>query len=296
MSSPTFALLRRAYCEWSSHNSLRLAAAMAFYTMLSLAPMLVVALTVLSVVVKHDVQGKIQDRANFVLGNAGGEVAGEILAAITRQGAHGVIATIISFVVALASGSSLFVNMQEAMNDIWDVRPRRDAGLKAFLWPRLISVVVLFAAGAMLLASFAASWALTVVTQHLPAWLSWASFVGEIALSVAIAGLLFACAYKLLPSVEVKWTDVWLGAAMSAVLFVAGKYALVLYFRFVSIRPFGAAGSLAALLIWVYLSSAIIFFGTAFTRAFAERNGKRVPPDKFGVKYMTERHSTCETA
>jgi len=295
MPSSTVSLLKRTYCEWSNHNSMRLAAAMAFYTMMSLAPLLVIALTILSFIYSGDVaQQNIKDRATLMLGSQGGDAVGQMLAAMTKHASHGIVATIVSFVVALVSGSSLFVNMQDAMNTIWDVKPRSNVSWKALIWPRLLSVVALFGAGAVLLASLVVSTALTVIIRHLPTWLSWASVVGEILISVLVIGLLFAAVYKILPNVQVQWKDVWIGAALGAALFVAGKYGLALYFRFASTKPYGAAGSLAAALIWVYYSSAIIFFGAAFTRAYAERNGKRVPPDKFGAKFMTENQSDCQ--
>src|SRR5665213_692393 len=125
MPSSTVSLLKRTYCEWSNHNSMRLAAAMAFYTMMSLAPLLVIALTILSFIYSGDVaQQNIKDRATLMLGSQGGDAVGQMLAAMTKHASHGIVATIVSFVVALVSGSSLFVNMQDAMNTIWDVKPR----------------------------------------------------------------------------------------------------------------------------------------------------------------------------
>ena len=150
-----------------------LAAAMAFYTMLALAPLLVVALQILSFIYNTDVaQHHIVDRATVILGDPGGVAVGQILTALSQNPTHGLFATTVSFIVALVSGSSLFVNLQEAMNTIWDVKPRSGRSVKAVIWPRLVSVVVLFGAAGVLLASLVVSTTLTIVVRHLPTWLS----------------------------------------------------------------------------------------------------------------------------
>ncbi|HZL38625.1 MAG TPA: YihY/virulence factor BrkB family protein [Tepidisphaeraceae bacterium] len=284
------AILKRTYTEWSSHNALRLAAAMALYVMMALAPLLVVALTVFSFMAggKAGAQAKIQDRAAMLVGADGGKAISQMLTVSSAHGKGGVIAAIIGFVIALVSATGLFISLQDAINTIWDVKPKPDAGWKAMVRARVVSLVVMAAACIILLASFVASAALSIIIKHLPGWLSWASFMGDIIVSLGVVTAIFAMVYKFLPDVKLNWKDVWLGAAITAALFVAGKYGLTLYFKYASVAsPYGAAGSLAALLIWIYYSAAIAFFGAEFTRVYAESSGTPIEPDEYAVKLST---------
>lgn len=278
-------LLKRTYTEWSSHNALRLAAAMALYVMMSLAPLLVVALTVFTFIYHDKAPEKIQSHAGMLLGNQGGGAIADMIKHCAQHGKGGVVAAIISFIIALISASGLFVSLQEAINTIWDVKPRPDAGWRVMVRSRLVSILVIFGSGIILLASFVVSAALSIIVHHLPSWLSWLSFLGDVVVSLAIITAIFAMVYKFLPDVKLDWKDVWLGAAITAALFVIGKYGLTIYFKYASVAsPYGAAGSLAALLIWIYYSAAIVFFGAEFTRVYAESTGKEIKPDKYAVK------------
>ncbi len=288
MAESTLSVLKRTYTEWSSHNAMHLAAAMAFYTMMSLAPLLVVALTALTFIYKDKAQSTIQNRAALLVGNNGAGAITEMLQASAQHPSSGIRATIISFVIALVSASGLFASLQDAINTIWDVKPKPDAGWKAMASSRLFSMLILAGSGLVLAASLIVSTVLTVIVKHLPAWLSWLSFAGDVVVSFLVIGLIFALIFKYLPDVIIDWKDVWIGAAITGGLFLVGKYGLTLYFRFASVAPFGAAGSLAALLIFVYYSAALLFFGAEFTRVFAESRGHPVEPDHFAVKLSTE--------
>ena len=287
MQESKIGLLKKTYTEWSSHNALRLAAAMALYVMMALAPLLVVALTILTLT--H--QGKAADlsaQATKYVGQQGAEAINQILSTSTQQKKGGLIAAIVGFVIALISASGLFVSLQDAINTIWDVKPKPDAGWRAMVWSRLISVGVIFAAGAILLASFVVSAVLSIIVRQLPGWLSWVSIIGDIVISLGVITALFAMIYKFLPDVKIDWKDVWLGGALTAVIFVVGKYGLTLYFKYAAVAsPYGTAGSLAALLIWIYYSAAIVFFGAEFTRVYTESRGKEIVPDKFAMKLST---------
>ena len=288
MKSSFVSIIKRTYTEWSSHNAMRLAAAMAFYTMMSLSPLLVVALTVLTFFYRGSASGKILDRANMLVGEQGGQAVGQMLDVASKHHSGGLTAAVLSFAIALVSASGLFISLQDAINTIWDVKLRPDAGWRAVVWSRLVSVGILFCAGLVLVASLIASTVLAAIVHRLPSWLSWVSMLGEILVSFGVITLLFAIIFKFLPDVKIDWKDVWLGSALTAFLFLAGKYGLTLYFHFASVNgPFGAAGSLAALLIWVYYSATLIFFGAEFTRVFADLTGKPVEPNAYAMNLET---------
>jgi membrane protein len=275
-------LIKQTYAVWSGHNAMRLAASLAFYTMMSLAPLLVVALTVLSFIYGPHAQEKLQGQAGTMAGPEGGGAIAQMLQKASQG--HGGLAAIIGFVIALISGSGLFVSLQDALNTIWDVKPRPEAGWKVMLRSRLVSAIMVFVALVLLLASFAVSAGLSIVVKHMGPLASTLSYVADLVVSMGVITCLFALTYKYLPDVKIAWSDVWPGAVLTAALFIIGKYALTAYFRFASVAsPYGAAGSLAALLIWVYYSSMLIFFGASFTRVYAQRSGKPIEPSALAV-------------
>ncbi|MDB5333646.1 MAG: putative rane protein, partial [Phycisphaerales bacterium] len=281
-------LVKQTYAIWSSHNAMRLAASLAFYTMMSLAPLLVVALTILSFVYGPHARERLQGQAGSFVGSEGGAAIAQMLQKAS-QGHQGIVAAVISFVIALISGSGLFVSLQDALNTIWDLRARPDAGWKAMLVNRLTSAAMVFVALLLLVASFAVTAVLDSVVKRLGPFASVLTHVGDIVVSLGLIACLFALVFKYLPDAKISWSDVWPGAIVTAVLFILGKYGLTAYFRFASVAsPYGAAGSLAALLIWVYYSSMLLFLGAAFTRAYVERTGKPVQPDQFAISLSPE--------
>ena len=150
---------------------------------------------------------------------------------------------------------------------------------------RLIAGTMVLAAMALLLASFVLSAGLTMITDRLGPLRSWLSYLGDVGVSFLIVSVMFALIYRFLPDVKVKWRDVWQGAGITALLFIVGKFGLAIYFRVAAVGDaYGAAGSLAALLLWVYYSAALFFFGAAFTRVHAEGKGKMVEPEEHAVR------------
>jgi membrane protein len=286
--SSVVTLVKETYATWSSHNSMRLAASLAFYTMMSLAPLLVVALTILSFVYGAHAQERLQGQAGSFVGPEGGSAIAQMLQKAS-QGHQGIVAAVVSFVIALISGSGLFVSLQDALNTMWDIKPRPDAGWKAMLRNRLVSAGMVFVALILLVGSFAVTAMLHSVVKHMGPLATVLTWVGDIVVSLGLIACLFALVFKYLPDVKISWSDVWPGAVVTAVLFILGKYGLTAYFRYASVAsPYGAAGSLAALLIWVYYSSMLLFLGAAFTRVYAERSGKPVEPGEFAVKLTAE--------
>lgn len=299
MAMSTIAMVKETWSQWSSHNASRLAAALALYTMMSLAPLLVVALTIAGFVFRgrEAAQEKLTGQASQFMGGGGGDAIHQMLQSSMQHAKGGLAWGIVAFVVAVISGSSLFASLQDALNTMWDVKPKPDVGWKLMLRNRIISAGMTLLAAIILLASVVLSAALSVVAHRMGGVLSTFSYVGDVIVSLAVVTLMFALIFKFLPDVKVDWRDVWVGAAMTAVLFLVGKYLLAVYFRFGSVAsPYGAFGSLAVLLIWVYYSSMLLFFGVAFARVYAQAAGHPIQPNEYAVQMTTTDRILAGTA
>lgn len=287
MAMSKIALVKETWNQWSSHNASRLAAALALYTMMSLAPLLVVALTIAGFVFrgKEAAQEKLTGQASQFMGGGGGDAIHQMLQSSMQHAKGGLAWGIIAFVVAVISGSSLFASLQDALNTMWDVKPKPDVGWKVMVRNRIISAGMTLLAAIILLASVVLSAALSVVAHRMGGLLSSLSYVGDVIVSLAVVTVMFALIFKFLPDVKIDWRDVWVGATITSVLFLVGKYLLAVYFRFGSVAsPYGAFGSLAVLLIWVYYSSMLLFFGVAFTRVYAQAAGHPIQPNEYAVQ------------
>lgn len=282
-------LFKRTFSEWSQDKAPRLAAAFALYTMLSLAPLLVISIKILGVALGDNAaRGQVAEAAAGFVGPAAGQAIQEMITNASKPGS-GVVATIISCVMLLVGATALFASMQDALNTIWDVQPKPNQGIWATIRVRLWSAVMVFFCAALLFASFVLSTVLSSITQKLPGGLAALSFIGDLIVSFLVTWTLFGMIFKVLPDVKLAWKDVALGAAITAGLFILGKYALTLYFRFGSTTStYGAAGSLAALLIWVYYSGMIVFFGAEFTQVYFAARGKPIEPDEHAVRMTPE--------
>jgi membrane protein len=267
---------------------MRLAAAVSFYAMMAIAPLLVVALKVLSLIYGRSAEQKIGQQMGAIVGTEGSINPAGVMRQILHIAAHqkhGALFVWTSAVIALISGSSLFACVQDAINTLWDIQPRPGQRFRVGVRNRLTAGTMLFVAAVLLIASFALSAVLTLVANHSGGLIVIVSYIGDTFISYSLLTLLLAAIFKFLPMVKIDWSDVWRGALITAALWVVGKIALALYFRFALIQnPYGAAGSLAALLIWVYYSATLIFLGTAFTRVYAESTGKPIEPDEYAVR------------
>jgi membrane protein len=267
---------------------MRLAAAVAFYTIMSLAPLLVVALNVLSLHYGKQAEAKIGQQVNTFVGSQQAASPGSGFHDLLHYAAHsrhGRIAIILSFAVALISGSTLFVALQDSLNQIWDIKPRPGMTWKIILRHRIVAGGMVLVSAILLLGSFLITASLSVAVHQLGAKVSHVSYLADSLASFIISLLLFASIFKVLPDVTIEWPDIWFGAGVTAVLFVAGKFGLTVYFRLAAVtNPYGAAGSLSALLIWVYYSAALMFLGAAFTRAHTESHGKPIRVNAYAMK------------
>jgi membrane protein len=276
-----FGILKTSGSEWMDADAMTWAAAIACYTVLALAPLLVVAVKVGAIFLRGQAGAisAIQKNAGTWLGTS---AASDAIAAILDKIIHqqsGWVATIISSVLVVVSVGGVFAEIQQAMNRVWKVKPKPGGALSAFIRARLKSVVVLAIAALVVLASVAAAGWIT----HLggSSGTGWAIFnlVVELIATLVAMTIIFILVFKTVPDAEIGWRVTVLGAIFTAVLFAAGKYGLTLYFHYAApTSAFGAVGSLAAVLIWIYYSAQIVLFGAVLTQVYSKQRGQGVRP------------------
>ena len=267
-------LLKTAASDWVADDAPRLGAALAFYTMLSIAPLLVVVTTIAGFVYgAQAARGELVQQLQGLVGQQGAEALQTMLANAYHPAA-GIIASVIGIIVLLLSATGVFVELQSSLNRIWAVRGRAAGGVLGFVRTRLLSFLMILAIGLLLLALLALSAVLTAVGHYVAGDGSAALWQGvNIVVSLGVITVLFALIFKVLPEAQVAWKDVWIGAAVTAVLFTIGKYLIGLYLTTSAVgSTYGAAGSLAVFLVWVYYSAQIVFFGAELTQAYADRS------------------------
>lgn len=274
------ALLRQTAQDWMDNNALRLSAALAYYSIFSIAPLLVLAIGLAGWFFGAEaVRGQVEWQLRDLVG-AEASQAVQAMIKQTSQSGQSLTATIVGLATLLLGASGVFSQLKDALNTIWGVKTRSGPGWRLFIQDRLLSFGMVLVIGFLLLVSLLVTTTLSAFDRwvsaiiHLPAWV-WGG-VG-ILVSLAIVSLLFALIFKVLPDVSLDWHHVWVGAVATGLLFEAGKFGLALYLgREGTVSSFGAAGSLVLLLLWVYYASAILLFGAEFTKAYASATGATI--------------------
>jgi len=283
---------KETYHDWSEDKASRLAAALAYYTAFSVAPLLLLAITIAGAVFGREAaQGQVFGQLEGLLGAQAAEAV-QTAIANSQSAGGGTISAIIGILTLLWSASNVFAQLQEALNTIWEVAPDPKAGILATIKRRFFSMTMVLGIGFMLLVSLVLSTAVAAVGGIFERALPGGGFLMQLlnfALSFAVVTGLFAAIYKVLPDATIKWSDVWVGAAVTALLFTVGKLLIGLYLGHASIgSTFGAAGSLLVFLVWVYYSAQILFFGAEFTQVYARRYGSRIVPSEDAVPVTEE--------
>jgi membrane protein len=303
---PTKALWRvttSAMWGWWNDNCLRLAASLAFYTVLSLAPLVIIVVGVAGLVAeRHQVAGKLATQSEYLMGTAGRQVVDTILTTTEPQG--GTLAALVGLLTLVLSATAVFGELEAALNLIWEVQPKPLSGVGVALWDwlkqRTLSLALVLAIAFLLLVSLVVSAAVAGAATYLSGVDDLRLLRGralEVALSLSVFTGLFALLFKYVPDVQLRWRDVWLGGCVTAVLFTIGKAVIGYYIGQASVgSAYGAAGSLVALLVWVYYSALIFFFGAEFTQAWTTRQ-RAVHPAPYadpGVAPQTKRDAATE--
>ncbi|RYY19616.1 MAG: YihY/virulence factor BrkB family protein [Cytophagaceae bacterium] len=283
-------ILKSSASEFSSNNSFRHAAALSYYTIFSLPPLLLIVITTASAVYGGEaLTGQIYGQLKGLVGADSAAFLQESIAKFTLQQKSG-LATVIGLGTLIFAATTFFVTLQESINDIWNLKVEtKGIGIGQYLQQRLLSFGLILSVALLLLTSFVVSAVLSVFTgwlqRHIPEAGVIAIRLVDFTLSLVVTTLLFALIYKFLPDAIIRWRDVGIGAFITAVLFIIGKYLISFYIaKSDPGSAFGAAGSAIVLLVWINYSSLIIFFGAEFTQEFADAFGQRVQPKAHAVR------------
>jgi membrane protein len=279
-----------SFHEWNQDKAPRMAAALAFYTVFSLTPIVIVSVTLGGMFFGHEAaQSEVLQQAGFLIGEHG-ERAIILLIENAPAQPRSILATIVGLLAMFIAATGAFAELKDSLNTIWEVQPRPGLGLMAMVRTRFLSFAIVLVLGFFLLVSLAISAAIEaasrVIVLHLPALDLVRS--GNAAVTMASVTLLFALIYKVLPDARVAWRDVWLGAGSAAVLFGVGKLLFGLYLGRSEIgSSYGAAGSLVIVVLWTYYMSLILLFGAEMTQVQARLRGETIVPEP-GSVHVTE--------
>lgn len=284
-------LFRDTAGDWYQDRAQRLGAALAFYTLFALAPGLVILIPLTGVFLgPQAAQGHIVEQIESVIGRPGAEAIEATIVSARREGAGGV--TVVAVITLVFGLWWVFGELQDALNTIWGVTRRPGRGFLAMLRERFLSFTLVVGIGFLLLVSLAVSAWLAALSGFFAHLLPAPAMVLEavnFVISFCVITFLFAMIFKLLPDVSVAWRDVWLGAALTSLLFTVGKVVIGLYLgRTTTGSAYGAAGSLVVILLWVYYSAQILFFGAEFTKVWARRRGAGIVPTAAAVPLTVE--------
>lgn len=286
-------LMQSALELWLERNAFQHAGALAFYTLFSLAPLVIIVVAIIGAVFGEEAaRGQVAAGIQGMIGPQAAEAVEEAVLS-SRVESAGLLPTLIGVGALLFGATTVFAQMQASLNSFWGVvaRPSR-SGISIFVKTRLLSLGLVLVIGFLLLTSFLMSVGIVALIRFAEAWIPVPSalmVVVDIALSLAVATALFATTFKLLPDVVLQWRDVWKAGVITAVLFVCGQYLISLYLTTMApASTYGAAASLVLVLMWVYYSSLILFFGTAVSKMSILQRGDEVVPKRTAVRVVMQ--------
>lgn len=290
-------VLVETFNQWQADKVGRVAGALAFFSMLSLAPLLLITVSVLGLVTdQHTVEGEVYETLTDVVGQRSADLVQDMVQSINQTQTGG-IAALVGVLTLLYGAINVFGQLQEALNTVWNVDIKPDQGILRTLKRRLWAVIMLPVTGVVVLASLVIDTALTAVAHFLGDQIPHLGYVHllqvmSLTVFVLIITFLFAVIYKYLPDVDIEWEDVFAGAAVTALLFAIGQFLLSVYLTRGSVSSaYGAAGTFMVVLLWVYYSAQIFLFGAELTQVFVRRRGKRIRPSSYAyhVNRLPER-------
>ncbi|MBA3960918.1 MAG: YihY/virulence factor BrkB family protein [Chthoniobacterales bacterium] len=274
-------LFAQSFNDWMEDRALRFSAALAYYSIFAMAPLVIIAIAVAGLIFgEQAARGQVYQQIEWLLG-AKGATEIQTLIQASSDPHKSVLATVVGIVTLLIGASGVFGQLKDALNTIWGVRLKPGGGIGASLREYLLSFSMVVGVGFLLIISLLMSAVLQAINNFMTGYLPIPSFVAPLTglLSLFILIVLFALIFKVLPDVEIGWNDVWIGATVTALLFTLGKALISLYLGTSSIASsFGAAGALILLLVWVYYSTTIFLLGAEFTQAYARKFGSGIRP------------------
>jgi membrane protein len=278
-----YELVRDAGMEWWDDKAPSLGAALAFYTALSLSPILLIVIGVCGLVFGQDAaQGQIVAQLRDLIGEQGAQAI-EAMIANAWSPASGIIALIVGIVTLLIGATGVFAQLQDSLNTVWEVPPRSGTGILLLFKERLLSLAMILSLGFLLLVSLVVNAALSALGTYcaglVPGGWTILLHVVNFLLTFGVTLVMFALIFKLLPDARIAWSDVWVGSAITALLFMVGKYLIGIYLGASAVgSSYGAAGSFVVLMLWLYYSTQILLFGAEFTQVYANRFGHGLEP------------------
>jgi membrane protein len=268
-------LLKETFAAWSADKAPRLGAALAYYTIFSIAPLLIIAITIIGLFFSN-AQKQLFEKAESVLGTRGADVLQSMISA-AQQPTTSFIATALAIVTVLFGAAGIFIALRDALNVIWKVKKPANKGLWGFVSNYVRAISMVFALGFVLLIDLAIAAALAFIGERIANLFPGANILMKalaFVVSIGISMCLFAIIFKVLPDAKIAWHDVWIGAAFTAVLFAIAKFGLGFYLAHAAAKSaYGAAGAMVLVLLWVYYSAQLLFLGAEFTQVYARHHG-----------------------
>jgi membrane protein len=285
-------MLKETASSWMEDNALRLSAALAYYSIFSIAPLLVISIGLAGLIFGGDaVRGHLDTQLEGYLGPKAAEVVQSMVQGASNRGG-GIMATVTGFVMLFIGASGVFGQLKDALNCVWEVKRKPGGGIGQFIRERLASFSMVLVIGFLLLTSLVLTTVIAAFTGYLGNSMALGGFLANVlsfAVSMGVVSLLFAFIFKVLPDAEVQWSNVWVGAVATALLFEMGKFGLSYYLgRESTSSPFGAAGAVVLLLLWVYYTSCILLFGAEFTQVYAKATGHVITPSANAVSVTAD--------
>jgi membrane protein len=276
-------LIRETFADWKEDKASRLAAALAYYTIFSIAPLLILVIAITSTLFGREaVSGQVEAQLQGLIGEEAAQFVQALIRDTWREG-DGLAASVIGVITLLLGATGVFGQLHDALNTIWEVPPSKGRGFAGILQHRFASFTMVLGIGFLLTVSLLINAALAAAQGFVAGEHEEVAYIGQginFVMSFGVITVLFAMIYKVLPDARIEWRDVWIGAAVTAFLFNIGKLAIGFYLgRSAVASAYGAAGALVILLVWVYYSAQILFFGAEFTQVYAHRFGSRIIPD-----------------
>jgi membrane protein len=281
-------LLKETFAEWQEDKVPLLAASLAYYTVFSIAPLLLIAISIAGVFFGEDaVRGEIIGQIQGLIGKEGASTIQSMLQNTQKPNSGGTIATVFSVITLLFGASGVFGQIQEALNIIWEVKPKPGRNIIKFIQSRFLSSAMVLVIGFLLLVSSVLSTVLVTITGFINRLVPGVKFLGpsfDFILSLIVVTLLFASIYKVLPDVKVPWRNLWVGSAATALLFNIGKFLIGFYLGNSNMgSTYGAAGSIIIVLVWVFYSAQILLLGAEFTQVYSKYLGKPIRPSEYAI-------------
>ncbi|WP_299759647.1 YihY/virulence factor BrkB family protein [uncultured Pontibacter sp.] len=290
----TWSLTKRTFSEFSSDRPLDWAAIIGFYTIFSLPAVLIITLRIAGAVFGEEaVRGELANQIGGIIGRNGAQQIQNIIEN-AGQSAATTIGTVIGVATMVFSATTVFVALQDSLNAMWEVRAKPERGWLKLVIDRVLSLAMVVSLGFLLLVSLSVDVVMGLINEFLREEFSgiavYLIMAGNVVVSIFISIIIFATIFKVLPDAKIRWPNVWVGATVTAILFVLGKFILNIYFQHDPLADtYGAAGSLVLILVWVYYTSVIFLLGAEFTQVYSREHDRGIRPQDNAVKVETQK-------